>query len=33
MKIGVLWKSFKAHEKRYPLYWKHLNELSKKELN
>src|SRR5690554_79342 len=31
MKIGVLWKSFKAHEKRYPLFWKHINELSNEE--
>lgn len=29
MKIGVLWKSTKENEKRYPIYWEHLYHLQK----
>ena len=29
MKIGILWKSNKANERRYPLHWSHINELDK----
>jgi len=31
MKIGILWKSFKENEKRYPLFWKHINSLTEDE--
>jgi alanine dehydrogenase len=33
MKLGVLWKSNKENEKRYPVYWEHLNNLTKKEIS
>jgi alanine dehydrogenase len=31
MKIGIIWSSKKTNEKRYPLYWKHIKELSDQE--
>lgn len=33
MKVGVLWKSYKENEKRYPIYWKHLNQLSQPQVD
>lgn len=33
MKIGVLWKSFKENERRYPLHWSHLVGLSNYEMS
>lgn len=33
MKIGLLWKSNKENEKRYPLYWKDLDTLSSEQLD
>jgi len=33
MKIGVLWRSNKENEKRYPLHWKHLENLESEEFD
>lgn len=33
MKIGLMWKSEKENEKRYPLHWQHLTELSNDEID
>lgn len=32
MKIGILWKSNKENERRYPIYWEHLENFTKDEL-
>lgn len=33
MKIGIIGKSNKKNERRYPLHWKHINDLTQSELN